>query len=265
MQKEATNMQISEEMAVRLHRMMWSDMQRELGDNPSRDYRAKFKREWVKRNFPGEIIANDCWLCEYAVSKLEQSDDLYCNKYCPIKWPNCHCNTIGFSYANAPISDILALPARNEKFTDFVAEYTAKDKAAAAEMYYEYRESLLSKASGLPASAAIKDHVTKIEEKAVEDYFKKTPGAKLATMDVDDAFKQYAKEQMEPLKQMNDRLTKQYIEAKNYLSQKSGLDHDRPVADHVNKICDDAFSDGEDSERERIMDRIGELLNHDFD
>lgn len=279
-------MKMSEEMAVRLHRMMWSDMQKELGDRPSGNDRLKFKREWVERNFPGEHIANDCWLCEYASSVVDRGGDPYC-MHCPIKWPNCHCNTIGFSYAKKPISEILAVPAKSDKIMDVDDAYS----------YYKYREYLLSNASGIPASSAIEDHVAeirkkedrsvmqvleifsglkgdgywvidhvkKIQEKAVEDYFKKTPGAKLVSMDVDDAFKQYAKEQTEPLKQMNDRLTKRYIEVKDCLALESGLDHDRPAADHIKKIRDDAFSDGEDAERERIMDRIGELLNHDFD
>lgn len=221
-------MKLSEEMAVRLHRMMWSDMQRELGDCPSGNDRLKFKHEWVKRNFPGESIDNDCWLCEYASSKASRSDcDSYC-KYCPISWPDRHCNTLDFSYAKDPISEILALPARNEKIM-------AKDDAAeTVRSYYQYREDLLSKASGLPASLAIEehvkaiqkkareegyetakeylaecsglsqdklvfDHIKAIQEKAVEDYFKKTPGAKLATMDVDEAFKQYADEQKAPI------------------------------------------------------------------
>ena len=222
-------MKLSEEMAVRLHRMMWSDMQKELGDNPSGKERAHFKFDWIHKHFPGEYIANDCWLCEYASSKVNRGeDDSYC-KHCPISWPNGHCNTMNFSYASEPISDILALPARN----------VAKDYEHVAYSYYKSREVLLSNASGWPASAAIDDHVkaiqekavqqsnlskiygdTKMElakasglkaadgttdhikaiqEKAVEDYFEKTPGAKLATMDVDQAFEQYADEQKAPI------------------------------------------------------------------
>ena len=152
-------MKMSEEMAVRLHRMMWSDMQRELGDCPSCDDRLNFKHEWVKRNFPGEHIASDCWLCEYASSVAYKiGSDPYC-AYCPIKWPSWHCNTMDFSYAKEPISDILALPAKSDKIMD---------EKAVVYSYYKYREDLLSKASGLPASLAIDDHVKAIQKKFEE-------------------------------------------------------------------------------------------------
>jgi hypothetical protein len=126
----------------------------------------------------------------------------------------------------------LALPTRNKELTYENAAYKVGS-------YYEFREHLLSRASGLPASAAIGDHVkaiqekavqqsniskaygdTKMElakasglpeadvvadhikaiqEKAVDDYFAKMPLAKAITTDVDDAFKQYAKEQKAPI------------------------------------------------------------------
>ena len=152
-------MNLSEETAVRLHRMMWSDMQRELGDNPSVIERAQFKYEWIHKHFPGENIANDCWLCEYASSVANRSDgDPYCMN-CPIKWPNCHCNTMDFSYAKNPISEILAVPAKSDKIMD---------EKAVVYSYYKYREDLLSKASGLPASLAIDDHVKAIQKKFEE-------------------------------------------------------------------------------------------------
>ena len=319
-------MKMSEEMAVRLHRMMWSEMQRELGDNPSGGDRIDYKREWVKRNFPGEPIANDCWLCEYALSKACRiGGDPYC-KYCPISWPNCHCNTLDFSYATAPISDILALPAKNEKI----------NADAVAFSYYKYREDLLSKASGRPTSTSIDDHVKAIQEKAVEEYFDKTPGAKLATMDVDQAFKQYAdeqkapifralaeasglssgnesvkahiseirsntrskgraemateifetlyaysgvsknnwsvgahvdairekaKEQMEPLRKTSMHLADKLNSYKDKLSEQSGLDRNRPVDDHICEIVTKSMEAGATEERDRIMDKIKEVLN----
>ena len=57
-------MKLSEEMAVRLHRMMWSDMQKELGDKPSGEDRIEYKSRWIEKHFPGEPIASSCWLCE---------------------------------------------------------------------------------------------------------------------------------------------------------------------------------------------------------
>ena len=269
-------MNLSEEMAVRLHRMMWSDMQRELGNNPSVKERGQFKFAWIHNHFPGENIANDCWLCEYAVSVMKPGDsELYC-KYCPISWPNCHCNTLDFSYANNPISEILALPAKNEKIS---AE-------AVVGSYYKFREDLLSKASGIPASSAIDDHVKAIQEKAVEEYFEKTPGAKLATMDVDDAFKQYADEQKAPIfkqlsnasglsennhavldhiilikrkaKQEGRDETKQQM--KDLLAEQSGLNHNIPIGDHIHEIVRNSMEAGAAKERDRIQEKIYEVL-----
>lgn len=407
-------MNISEEMAVRLHRMMWSDMQRELGDRPTGRQRKKFKYDWIRTHFPDESIANDCWLCEYASSVVDRGDNPYC-VHCPIKWPNCHCNTLDYSFLEEPINDILALPVKNKELVD---GYIANDEVAVARSYYEYREQLLSKASGIPASLSIEDHVkairekamqqstfsvmyceaktelakasglpeadgiiahikviqekavqqsnlskiygdTKMElakasglkaadtttdhikeikEKAVEEYFAKTPGAKLATMDVDQAFKQYADEQKAPIfralaeasglsagnesvkahiseisskaksKGRAEMATKifetlyvysgvskdiwsvgDHVDAirekasnekeigeireklketldklcryRTTLSNESTLPPNALTEDHIAKIREYAFSDGQDAERERIMDKIGEMLN----
>lgn len=239
-------MNISEEMAVRLHRMMWSDMQKELGDCPDGRKRRQFKFYWIHEHFPSESIANDCWLCEYASSVVNPGDyEAYC-KYCPIRWPNRNCNTLDFSYASRPISEILALPAKNEKLTGLEKDYLANDKQTVAECYYKYREDLLSKASGRPASTAIDDHVKAIQEKAVEEYFAKTPGAKLAMMDVDQAFKQYAKEQKAPIFRA--------------LAEESGLDPTATVKAHMNAIYSKGVDDGKDEEFERIMGKIQEMF-----
>lgn len=271
-------MKLSEEMAVRLHRMMWSDMQRELGDCPDVEDQIFFKHEWVKRNFPGESIANDCWLCEYASSVVGRGGNPYC-MHCPIKWPDRHCNTMTFSYAKNPISEILALPAKNDKIMD---------EKAIAYSYYKCREDQLSKASGLPASLAIEehvkaiqkkareegyetakeylaecsglsqdklvfDHIKAIQEKAVEDYFKKTPGAKLATMDVDQAFKQYADEQKAPIFRQ--------------LSNASGLsENNHAVLDHIILIKNKAKQEGRDETKQQMKDLLAEQsgLNHNI-
>ena len=269
-------MKMSEEMAVRLHRMMWSDMQRELGDNPNGKERAQFKFDWIRKCFPSESIANDCWLCEYASSVANRSDgDPYCMN-CPIKWPNCHCNTLDFSYAKEPISEILALPAKNEKIS---AE-------AVVGSYYKFREDLLSKASGRPASTAIDDHVKAIQEKAVEEYFEKRPGAKLATMDVDQAFKQYADEQKAPIfKQLsnasglseNNHAVLDHIiliknkakqegrdetkeQMKDLLAKESYLDRNRPIDDHIREIVKNSMEAGAAEERDRIQEKVYEVL-----
>ena len=49
-------MKLTKEEALRLHRAMWSDMQRELGDNPSPSERLDYKGEWCEKHFPNEYI-----------------------------------------------------------------------------------------------------------------------------------------------------------------------------------------------------------------
>lgn len=367
-------MKLSEEMAVRLHRMMWSDMQKELGDKPSGKERGQFKFAWIYKHFPSESIANDCWLCEYASSVMKPGDhEAYC-KYCPISWPFLHCNTLDFSYAKAPISEILALPAKNK---ELVTRYVANDGKAGRDYPYARIKKVLSEASGVPdyvcaedhikviqekavqqsnlskiygdtkmelakasglkAADTTTDHIKEIKEKAVEEYFAKTPGAKLATMDVDQAFKQYADEQKAPIfralaeasglsagnesvkahiseisskaksKGRAEMATKifetlyvysgvskdiwsvgDHVDAirekasnekeigeireklketldklcryRTTLSNESTLPPNALTEDHIAKIRELAFSDGQDAERERIMDKIGEML-----
>ena len=319
-------MNLSKEMAVRLHRMMWSDMQKELGNDPLEGVRLKFKKDWIERNFPDALVMHNCFLCEYSFHQTGR-----CCSNCPIKWPEGHCNGTKFSYATAPISDILALPARSEEST-LMKAYVEKSFNHA---YLETKQKI-AKASGLDGFCTVDEHIKAIQEKAVEDYFEKTPGAKLASMDVDKAFKQYADEQKAPIfhalaeasglsagyesvkahiyeikrlaknsgriekaaeifdelseasgllkgnwsipdhvKAIQERAKEQmdpYVKSctllvdtlnkyKDFLSDESGLDRNRPVEDHIKEIWDDAFSDGRDYERERIMDKIGEMLN----
>ena len=329
-------MKLSKTLAVALHRAMWTDMQTELGDNPTPNQRACFKATWINKYFPNENVVHNCFLCEYAFT----GDNHSCSA-CPIRWPKGHCTGYNFSYCTAPISDILALPEKGEcraNMPDDCKKYVAYDETAAVRAYYTYREEQLSKASGVPGFESIEDHVKAIQEKAVEEYFEKTPGAKLASMDVDQAFKQYADEQKAPIfhalaeasglsdgneavkahiyeisrkaknsgrrEQAEDIYTalslysgvsadnwtvydhvraiqmkaqeqvkteEPYRKAstllldtlnkyKDYLSDESGLDRNRPVGDHIKEIYD-AFSDGRLYERERIMDKIGEMLN----
>ena len=44
------NQKLTKEEALKLHRQMWSDMQKELGDNPSYFERLDFKDEWCKKH-----------------------------------------------------------------------------------------------------------------------------------------------------------------------------------------------------------------------
>lgn len=106
--------EFTEDAALSLHRQMWTDMQKKLGDNPSPNARENFKWAWCEQHFPHQDIINNCLLCEYT----EES----CND-CPIRWPNTGHKSFGFyccrindvdtdTYDRMPISRLLALPER---------------------------------------------------------------------------------------------------------------------------------------------------------
>ena len=116
-------MKLTREEALKYHRMMWTDMQTELGDNADPHERRDFKEKWCGEHFPAESIISDCFLCEYDEGrKVKGETDC---KYCPIQWPedgfgypDC-CARLGCDPYNnelyflaAPISEILALPER---------------------------------------------------------------------------------------------------------------------------------------------------------
>ena len=97
-----------------LHRWMWSDMQRDIGNSPGSHERTEYKGEWcVEHDL--DICCN-CFLCECAVqSSKEYLRD--CD-ICLGKWPmfgeNCfnrNCYVTGF-YLYADISEILKLPTK---------------------------------------------------------------------------------------------------------------------------------------------------------
>lgn len=100
-------MKLSKEEALRLHRKMWSDMQKELGDCPSDEKRVAFKKHWCESH--GYNVSHNCFLCEYDY-QIGTKDCLSFSgcRNCPIKWPNGTCYT-GYYYYFAPISEILAL------------------------------------------------------------------------------------------------------------------------------------------------------------
>ncbi len=107
-------MKLTKGQALELHRQMWSDMQNSLGDCPSIDERERYKHEWCGNHFPGEHISSHCFLCEYD----DQFDDCFCT-HCPIDWSNggendALCVRGRFTYGMSPISDILALPVRED-------------------------------------------------------------------------------------------------------------------------------------------------------
>lgn len=401
--KEETHMKISEKMALRLHLMMWGDMQKELGDNPDGDERIDYKRAWVKENFPGLDVDSNCWLCEYTIEDTGHRD---CD-HCPIVWGAsnsalgiCSCNLRNnVSYLRSPISEILALPARNPELQYVVDDFNRARKKpgfhdgymscltdiwnaagcigekfkGAPDVYKDYvhidafngMKEKLSKASGLNVNDPIVEHVEairtqaynkgvedvigkldeayqngmnatmekilkgeiqsdtskKLEQKGynkacedickeagvqtsyttyglvarikevgwseckkhiishcnitgadykdftsdiltqyknqvIEEYKKEQPAPfpSYVSVDIDKAFKDYAAEQMKSLR-------KQYILDTHALAQESGLDSDRPVDDHIREIVKNSMEAGAANERERIMEKIEEMLD----
>lgn len=110
-------MELTREKALSYHRQMWSDMQRDLGDEPLREQRFAYKRKWIKNHFPElvdknsdyEIIRNNCFLCEYVDENYGWCD-------CPIDWPAGRCedgeHKSEENWDYMPISELLALPER---------------------------------------------------------------------------------------------------------------------------------------------------------
>ena len=112
-------MKLTREKALELHRKMWSEMQMELGDNPTILERTIFKMNWCEKwcEENGFVeVENNCFLCDYAKTCKE----------CPIDWSKAEdivvkgevvsCNNMykndGTYYTSAPISKILAIPER---------------------------------------------------------------------------------------------------------------------------------------------------------
>ncbi len=101
-------MKLTKEQALFYHRQMWTDMQRDLGDCPTGIERVNYKEKWCEEHFLTDMIANDCFLCEYA---FHNSESIGCNS-CPIIWGDEDCCGNSNSYRNMPISRLLALPER---------------------------------------------------------------------------------------------------------------------------------------------------------
>ena len=107
-------MELTREEALKYHKQMWSDMQRELGDCPSFGERAVYKEKWCKDHFPNEKMHADCILCEYVGWGTTEY-----GTRCPIDWGNNEdiaCEQIpGHKWYDMPISELLALPEREIK------------------------------------------------------------------------------------------------------------------------------------------------------
>lgn len=123
--KDNTEVVLTRKEALRLHREMWTDMQKELGDSPTTADRLVFKREWLKKHGYTDVL-HSCFLCEYVFNKNDKVS--YC-LLCPIDWSplsanmsnyctspyrqskSCHNDSI---HGNAPISEILALQEKED-------------------------------------------------------------------------------------------------------------------------------------------------------
>lgn len=104
-------MKLTREEALRLHRQMWSEMKKELGNRPSFEERIGFEDRWCKSHTPGFNPFCNCYLCEY-VKQMH----LGCGG-CPIEWgtkDGCVSGESKIDFRYSPISDILALPERKE-------------------------------------------------------------------------------------------------------------------------------------------------------
>ena len=103
-------MELTKGQALELHWQMWTDMQTELGDNPTFGQRLMFKEKWCREHFPGEHIESNCFLCEYCDECFD----------CPIKWDEDerydYCGGQHVNYERSPISVILALPVRGNDY-----------------------------------------------------------------------------------------------------------------------------------------------------
>ena len=103
-------MKLTREEALKLHRQMWGDMQKELGDCPSLEERKSFKACWCRDHTPEVIPIANCYLCEY----IKQIGAPNCSNSCPIDWGYFTCMYGKVDYRYSPISEILALPERKE-------------------------------------------------------------------------------------------------------------------------------------------------------
>lgn len=121
---------LTREEALKLHYEMWSDMQRDLGDNPDWIARSDYKSEWCDEKFPDDGIAYKCFLCEYGEQQSRKEFGWSGKRclFCPIDWSaliavsdasyqlTCFRRYRGRAnthiYEDAPISEILALPER---------------------------------------------------------------------------------------------------------------------------------------------------------
>lgn len=120
------------EEAIKWHRRMWTEMGVIEGDNCHIYARVWFKQRYVRENFPGVDVTNDCFLCNYALSKsLDNSKEklgtpdldfasAHMCEYCPLNWGyadnylDCEDNYAGINWDSGSCSLIAGLEERTD-------------------------------------------------------------------------------------------------------------------------------------------------------
>lgn len=134
------------------------------------------------------------------------------------------------------LSEVSRLSAENHSVNDHLNAIISKAKRSGrlekgVEIFKE-----LSEASGISEiDWAVSDHVKAIQENA--------------------------KEQMEPYRKSSMLLVDTLNKYKDKLSGQSDLDRDRPVDDHIREIVKNSMEAGAAEERDRIQEKIEELLS----
>ena len=112
---------LTSEEAIQGTISMWSDMLRDLGENPSEKQRFVYKLHWLTEHGysfvgPFRMPENECFLCERARIVWMDVIGLSCKcSCCPIEWPGKEvidsyepkCVGHEVDYRKAPLSDIL--------------------------------------------------------------------------------------------------------------------------------------------------------------
>lgn len=130
MLKDGKPYELERDEAIRLHLEMWTDMQKELGDDPCHLKRVAYKGYWLIAH-GYKCVYGNCFLCEYARQAWHRSNKLWLKpcEYCPIDWSSLsltivrrsgmcsetYKNGVGEIYLHAPISEILELPQKEAK------------------------------------------------------------------------------------------------------------------------------------------------------
>lgn len=92
-----------------MHKWMWTDMQKALGDNPSPSDRIDYKDIWCDER--DLIIPHNCFLCLNAQRYDPKQGNVRNCDQCLVVWPDGNCHSTGF-FLYSKISDILDLPTR---------------------------------------------------------------------------------------------------------------------------------------------------------